>query len=208
MKLIQRIAIPMAAAMLIALPAAALAKRERTNIKANYAAIFDSPHGIVLGNPHGNVTIVEFFDYNCGDCKHALFSMMKLLQTDPDLRVVLKEFPILGQGSVGAAHVAAAARMQDPNGTKYIEFHQKLLGGRGAAGRTRALAVAKQVGFDVGQLMKDMDSDEVKTTIAEDLKLADTLGIEGAPSYVIGDEVVFGELGYDELAKKIAALRK
>jgi len=198
----------MAATMLIALPAAALAKKERTNIKVNYATIFDSPHDVVLGNLHGNVTIVEFFDYNCGDCKHALPGMMKLLQTDPNLRFVLKEFPILGQGSVGAAHVAVAARMQSPTGTKYIEFHQKLLGGHGTAGKTRALAVAKEVGFDMGQLMKDMDGDEVKTTIAEDLRLADTLGIEGAPSYVVGDEVVFGELGYDELARKIAALRR
>jgi protein-disulfide isomerase len=250
MKFIPRLAIPMAAAMLIALPATApaqsfspdqrheiesivkdylmahpqllqdvineldkqqkeaAAEKARTNIKTNNATIFNSAHEVVLGNPHGNVTMVEFFDYNCGYCKHALPDMMKLLQSDPNLRFVLKEFPVLGEGSVEAAHVAVAARMQDPTGAKYIEFHQKLLGGRGAADKTRALAVAKEVGFDMGRLMKDMDSDEVKTTIAEDMKLADTLGIDGTPSYVVGDELVVGAVGYDDLQKKIAASRK
>jgi protein-disulfide isomerase len=186
----------------------AAAEKARTTIKTNNATIFNSPHEVVLGNPHGNVTMVEFFDYNCGYCKHALPDMMKLLQTDPNLKFVLKEFPVLGEGSVEAAHVAVAARMQDPTGAKYIEFHQKLLGGRGAADKTRALAVAKEVGFDMGRLMKDMDSEEVKTTIAENLKLADTLGVDGTPSYVVGDELVVGAVGYDELSKKIAAARK
>ena len=250
MKLIPRMAIPMAAAMLIALPAAAPAQsfspdqrheienvvkdylmahpqllqdvineldkqqkdaaadKARTNIKANNATLFNSTHQVVLGNPHGNVTMVEFFDYNCGYCKHALPDMMKLLQTDPNLKFVLKEFPVLGEGSVEAAHVAVAARMQDPTGAKYIEFHQKLLGGRGAADKMRALAVAKEVGFDMGRLMKDMDSDEAKNTIAENLKLADTLGIDGTPSYVVGNELVVGAVGYDDLEKKIAASRK
>jgi protein-disulfide isomerase len=186
----------------------ASAEKARTAIKTNNATIFNSSHQVVLGNPNGNVTMVEFFDYNCGFCKHALPDMMKLLQTDPNLRFVLKEFPVLGEGSVEAAHVAVAARMQDPAGAKYIEFHQKLLGGRGAADKMRALAVAKEVGFDMGRLMKDMDSDEVKTTIAENLKLADTLGIDGTPSYVVGDELVVGAVGYDELQKKITALGK
>ena len=186
----------------------ASAEKARTAIKTNNATIFNSPHEVVLGNPSGNVTMVEFFDYNCGYCKHALPDMMKLLQTDPNLRFVLKEFPVLGEGSVEAAHVAVAARMQDPTGVKYIEFHQKLLGGRGAADKMRALAVAKEVGFDMGRLMKDMDSDEVKTTIAENLKLADVLGIDGTPSYVVGNELVVGAVGYDELQKKIAASRK
>jgi len=250
MKLIPRVVIPVAAATLLALPAAALAQtfspdqrheieniikdylmahpqvlqdvineldkqqkqaaaeKARTAIKTNNATIFNSPHEVVLGNPNGNVTMVEFFDYNCGYCKHALPDMMKLLQTDPNLRFVLKEFPVLGEGSVEAAHVAVAARMQDPTGAKYIEFHQKLLGGRGAADKTRALSVAKEIGFDMGRLMKDMDSEEAKTTIAENLKLADTLGIDGTPSYVVGEELVVGAVGYDELAKKITALRK
>jgi protein-disulfide isomerase len=131
--------------------------------------------------------------------------MLTLLKTDSNLRFVLKEFPVLGPGSVEAAHVAVAARMQDPTGKKYIEFHEKLLGGRGPADKTRALAVAKEVGFDMTRLEKDMDSAEVKTTIDEDMKLADALGVSGTPTYVVGGEVVVGAVGLDELKAKLKA---
>ena len=93
--------------------------------------------------------------------------------------------------------------MQDPTGKKYIEFHQKLLGGRGPADKARALAVAKEVGFDMTRLEKDMNSDEVKTTIDEDMKLANSLGVSGTPTYVVGDEVVVGAVGLDELKAKL-----
>jgi protein-disulfide isomerase len=184
------------------------AEKVSATIKANNATLFNSPHEVVLGNPQGNVTMVEFFDYNCAFCKRALPDMMSLLKTDPNLKFVLKEFPVLGEGSVEAAHVAVAARMQDSTGKKYIEFHQKLLGGRGPADMARALAVAKEVGFDMPRLEKDMNSGEVKTTIDEDMKLADELGVSGTPSYVVGDELVVGAVGLDELKEKIAALRK
>ena len=95
------------------------------------AELTASPAGTVLGNPEGDVTLVEFFDYNCGYCKRAMADMLDLMKTDPKLKVVLKEFPVLGPGSVEAAQVAVAARMQDPGGKKYLDFHQKLLGGRG-----------------------------------------------------------------------------
>jgi protein-disulfide isomerase len=184
------------------------ADKARATIKDNNATIFNSSHQVVLGNPQGNITMVEFFDYNCGFCKRALPDMLDLLKTEPDLKFVLKEFPVLGEGSVDAAHVAVAARMQDSSGKKYIEFHQKLLGGRGPVDKARALAIAKEVGFDMPRLEKDMASDEVKKTIDEDMKLADALGVGGTPSYVIGDEVVVGAVGVDELRAKIKAERK
>jgi protein-disulfide isomerase len=184
---------------------AADAEKHRTAVTANNATIFNSPHQVVLGNPQGKVTVVEFFDYNCGYCKRALPDMLTLLKTDPNLKFVLKEFPVLGEGSVEAARVAVAARMQDTTGKKYIEFHQKLLGGRGPADKTRALAVAKEVGFDMARIEKDMGSDEVKKTIDENLKLADLIGVNGTPSYVVGDEVVVGAVGLDALREKIAA---
>jgi len=184
------------------------AEKARVTIKDNKATIFNSAHQVVLGNPDGNVTMVEFFDYNCAYCKRALPDMMSLLKTDPDLKFVLKEFPVLGPGSVEAAHVAVAARMQDPTGKKYIEFHQKLLGGRGPADKARALAVAKEIGFDMARIEKDMNSDEVKDTIDENMKLADELGVSGTPSYVVGDQVVVGAVGLDELREKIKDERK
>jgi protein-disulfide isomerase len=184
------------------------AEKARTTIKENNATLFNSPHQVVLGNPQGDVTMVEFFDYNCGYCKRALPDMMTLLKTDPNIKFVLKEFPVLGEGSVDAAHVAVAARMQDPSGKKYIEFHQKLLGNRGPVDKARALAVAKEVGFDMARLEKDMASGEVKATIDENMKLADALGVNGTPSYVVGSELVVGAVGLDSLKEKIAATRK
>ena len=121
---------------------AAEAEKHRAAVVENKATLFSSPHQVVLGNPQGNVTMVEFFDYNCGFCKRAMSDMLDLIKTDSNLKFVLKEFPVLGEGSVEAARVAVAARMQDASGKKYIEFHQKLLGGRGGADKTRALAVA------------------------------------------------------------------
>ena len=184
------------------------ADKARATIRDNNATIFNSAHQVVLGNPQGKVTMVEFFDYNCGFCKHALPDMLDLLKTDADLKFVLKEFPVLGEGSVEAAHVAVAARMQDSTGKKYLEFHQKLLGSRGTADKARALAAAKDAGFDMARIEKDMTSDEVKKTIEEDMKLADALGVSGTPSYVVGDEVVVGAVGIDELRQKIKAERK
>jgi len=181
------------------------AQQQRATIRANNATLFNSPHQVVLGNPNGKIEMVEFFDYNCGFCKHALPDMVKLLDTNHDIKFVLKEFPVLGEGSVEAAKVAVAARMQDPK--KYMQFHQKLLGGRGSADKARALAVAKEVGFDVARIERDMASEEVNTTIAEDMKLADALGINGTPSYVVGEDLVVGAVGFDELKKKIDAIK-
>ena len=98
---------------------AAELEKHRSAVEENSKALFNSPHQVVLGNPQGNVTMVEFFDYNCGYCRRALADMLDLLKTDPNLKFVLKEFPVLGQGSVEAAQVAVAARMQDTTGKKY-----------------------------------------------------------------------------------------
>jgi sulfite exporter TauE/SafE/protein-disulfide isomerase len=183
------------------------AKANEAAVKEHDAEIFGSQHQVVLGNPQGMVTLVEFFDYNCAYCKRALPDMLSLLKDDGDLRVILKEFPVLGDGSVEAARVAVAVRMQDPTGQKYLEFHQKLLGGHGEANGERALAVAKDVGLDVDRLKRDMASPEAKATIDENLKLGETIGITGTPTYVVGSEVVVGAVGLDELAKKLAAAR-
>src|ERR1700755_1063244 len=107
--------------------AAETAKHE-ASIAQNAEAIFNSPRGVTLGNKDGDVTFVEFFDYNCGYCKRAMSDMLDLMKNDGKLKVVLKEFPVLSEGSVEAAKVAIAVRMQDPTGQKYLDFTQKLLG--------------------------------------------------------------------------------
>jgi protein-disulfide isomerase len=187
--------------------AAAETEKHKAAVAEHGKALFSSPHEVVLGNAKGNVTFVEFFDYNCGYCKHAMSDMLTLLQDDPKLKVVLKEFPVLGPGSVEAARVAVAVRMQDKTGQKYLEFHKELLGGRGQADKERALAVAKSVGMDMARLEKDMASPEVKTTMEENFKLAEALGMNGTPSYVIGNEVVVGAIGLKGLEEKISTAR-
>ena len=186
---------------------AADAEKHKETIKKSAQTLFSSPRQVVLGNPDGNVTFVEFFDYNCGYCKRAMDDMLTLLKDDPKLKIVLKEFPVLGPGSVEAAQVAVAVRMQDPTGKKYLDFHQKLLGGRGAADKARALAAAKEAGLDMAKLEKDLGSPEVKATLEENLKLAETLGMNGTPSYVIGKQIVIGAVGVDSLKEKISNAR-
>jgi len=187
--------------------AAAEAEKAKSAVASNAETIFNSSRQVVLGNAKGDVTLVEFFDYNCGFCKRAMADMQELLKDDPKLKVVLKEFPVLGPGSVEAAKVAVAVRMQDKTGKKYLDFHLKLLGGRGQADKARALAVAKEVGMDMARLDKDMASDEVKVSLEESLKLAETLGLNGTPSYIVGSDVVVGAVGLDALRSKVAQAR-
>ena len=173
----------------------------------NSDAIFNSPRNVTVGNKDGDVTFVEFFDYNCGYCKRAMMDMMELMKSDPKLKVVLKEFPVLSAGSVEAAQVGVAVRMQDPSGKKYLDFHQKLLTGRGAADKARAMAVAKEVGLDMAKLEKDLASAEVRNTLEENFKLAEAMGMNGTPSYVIGKQVVIGAVGAESLREKISNAR-
>jgi protein-disulfide isomerase len=184
--------------------AVAEAEKHRSAIRQYSAAIFNSPRQVTLGNPQGDVTVVEFFDYNCGYCKRAMTDMLDLIKGDAKIKFVLKEFPVLGEASVQAAQVAAAVRMQDKTGgKKYLEFHQKLLSGRGQVDKARALVAAKEIGFDVGRIEKDMGSEEVRATLEESFKLAEALGLNGTPSYVVGSDVVIGAVGLNALKEKV-----
>lgn len=186
---------------------AAEGEKQKATIEQHGEAIFNSKHQVVLGNPKGDVNFVEFFDYNCGYCKRALDDMMTLLKDDKNLRVVLKEFPVLGPGSVEAAQVAVAVRMQDKDGKLYLAFHQKLMTSRGQADRARAIAAAKEAGADVARLEADMKSSEVKDTLTENFTIAQSLGMNGTPSYVVGKSVVVGAVGLEGLRQKISEAR-
>jgi protein-disulfide isomerase len=185
--------------------AAAEEKKHEATISENAETIYNSPRGVTLGNKDGDVTFVEFFDYNCGYCKRAMADMLDLLKNDPKLKVVLKEFPVLSEGSVEAAKVAIAVRMQDSK--KYLDFHQKLLGGRGPADKARAMAAAKDAGLDMARIEKDLTSPEIKATITENMKLAEDMDMNGTPSYVIGKQIVIGAVGLDGLKEKIGIAR-
>ncbi len=160
-----------------------------------------------MGNPRGAVTMIEFLDYNCGYCRRALVDTLALLKDDADLRIVLKELPVLGTGSLEAARVSIAVRMQEPIGQKYFEFHRRLLSAAGPVDRVAALAIAKNIGLDMERIERDLSSDEIRETLEESARLARALGINGTPSYVIGNAIIPGAIGTAGLRERIAAAR-
>ena len=185
-----------------------VAEAERSKAVTDQAGpLFSSKYQADIGNATGSATLVEFFDYNCHYCKGALPDIAKLMKDDPNLHLVLKDFPVLGPGSVEAARVATAARNQLP-GEKFWAFHTKLLSMHGPIGKAEALSVAKDLGLDMDKLAKDMESKDVETGLHEVMGMADSLQINGTPSFVVGDEVVVGAVGYSELKGKIDSVHK
>lgn len=181
--------------------------RRESAMRSKADVLFNSPYGEVIGNPEGKATLVEFFDYNCGYCKRALDDLSKLMKTEPELRVVLKDFPVLGPGSVEAAEVAGAVRSQ-LKGDKFWQFHYKLLSSHGQIGKAQAMAAAQDSGVDMSQLAIDMAKPEVRAGIQQNMELADALSLTGTPSYVIGSDIVVGAVGYDQLKEKVDSVLK
>lgn len=174
-------------------------------IKESKDEIFNSKFDGIVGNPDGKVTIVEFYDYNCGYCKRAQADMHALTQENPDLRFVLKEFPILGPDSQKAHVVSMAFRSLMPE--KYGTFHDKLMEGEGRASEDSAIKIALELGADEAKLREAMKDPEIGEVFNRTYDLANKLQISGTPSYVVGNEVVFGALGKDVLTEKIAAAK-
>jgi protein-disulfide isomerase len=196
--------------MLDALEAAKekLSKEAHDKAGANLAArrqeLFEDPASPVAGNPKGDVSLVEFFDYRCPYCKQVEPSLEALLKEDRQLRLVYKEMPVLGQASTIAARAALAARAQG----KYDEFHRALMTAKGQIDEAVVYKVAGSVGLDVERLKKDMATPEVDKAIKANLDLADALDIRGTPGFVIGDEIVPGAVDLNTLKQLIAAARK
>ena len=170
-------------------------------------SLVKSPRNIVVGNPDGDVTLVEFFDYNCGYCKRSLADLREMIKSDPKLRVVIRDFPVLGQDSVEATFAAVAAKQQlKPE--RYFDFHQKLLESKGRVGKERAVQVAKDFGADPVRLARDIDSPDVKAAVEETMQIADTLKLQGTPAFIIGDEIIFGSVGLEPLRKAVTSMRQ
>lgn len=167
-------------------------------------ALERDPNAPVLGNPDGDVTIVEFFDYNCPYCKRVRPEMEALLAADPDVRLVYREWPILGDGSVFAARAALAARNQG----KYEEFHWAMMGLQGRAEEATVLRVATDIGLDLDQLLADMEASEVAAHIQTSMELTAALGFNGTPSFVIGDALVGGFVEFDALQTFVDSARE
>ena len=178
-----------------------------TALKEEREKLLNSPRSLIVGNPSGDVTLVEFFDYNCGYCKRALADIKTLMKADPKLRVVLKDFPVLGPESVEASRVGLAVKQQIKD-DKLFEYHTKVMETRGRVNAERALAVAREMGLDVERVKKDMDNPEVRAALQENVGLGDKLGLSGTPAFVVGDEVVSGAVGAEPLRQAIAGVRQ
>lgn len=179
-------------------------ERAKKALVANRSRIFEDPTSPVVGNPKGDVTVVEFFDYSCGYCKAVQADVSRLVKDDRNLRLVFKEFPILGPGSVVASKAALAARMQG----KYAEMHDALMEHRGQFDEATVLRYARSVGADPDRLKKDMESPEVKAILEANHALAEELNIRGTPGFIFGDELVPGAIKYEEMKRLVAAVRK
>lgn len=183
------------------------AARERqaaSALVAQRARLERDPNAPVVGNPAGSVTVVEFFDYNCPYCKRAKVQLDTVLRADDDVRVVLREWPILGEESVFAARAALAARKQN----KYVVFHDALMALRGRANETTVMQVAERVGLDVAQLRQDMSAPEIDAHIDASMELARAIGFSGTPSFVVGDTLVPGFIEADAMSAHIEAARE
>ncbi|WP_332686467.1 DsbA family protein [Bosea sp. (in: a-proteobacteria)] len=180
---------------------------QRNALSAEKASLTDPATSVIAGNPQGDVTIVEFMDYNCGFCKRAMEDVRTLAKDDPKLKVVIKDFPILGPDSVEASRVAIAAKAQ-LQGQKYWEFHLKLMGTKGRINGAKAMEIAREAGADVERLKKEMESPATRAAIEQTVALGDRLGLTGTPAFIIGDEVVFGAVGVAALKQKIESVRK
>jgi len=166
--------------------------------------IFRDPNSPVDGNPAGDVTLVEFVDYNCPYCRQVAPTMAEVKSADPKLRIVYKEFPLLGPNSTFAAKAALAAHRQG----KYLPFHKGLMQSRGRADQARVFDVASKVGLDVERMKSDLNDAAIAAAIEKNLALAQALRINGTPSFVIGDQVVRGTADLNTLQSLIGEVRK
>jgi protein-disulfide isomerase len=182
------------------------ADQQSKAIGENAEELFRSKVAHVAGNADGDVSVVEFFDYNCGYCRRALPDVVKLVKEDGKIRLVLKELPIFGGDSEEAAKFAIAADKQG----KYFEMHQKLLGDPGKANKEKAMKIAKELGLDTEQLEKDAEDASTQQALDEARVLAEKLGLQGTPLYLIGDRIVPGAPDdlYDQLKAKVSEVRK
>jgi protein-disulfide isomerase len=176
----------------------------RAAVVERHQELVDDPTAPTAGNPKGDVTIVEFFDYRCPYCKQVEPALEALLKEDRELRIVYKELPILGKDSVYATRVALAARKQAP----YDKFHTAMMAAKGQIDEKIILQVAADSGLDIERLKSDMPAPEIDDIIKRNYDLAQALDIHGTPAFVIGGELVAGAIDIETMKRKIAAARK
>jgi protein-disulfide isomerase len=174
-------------------------------IAANREQLFDGANAWVTGNPDGDVTLVEFSDYRCGYCKRAHPELKILLQRDPNIRLVVREFPILGPDSVVAARMATAAL--DLDRSKFGTLNDALMDFEGQLTEAAAYQIASHAGYDIAALKERAASAEVEARIGDTYALAKTLGLQGTPSFVLGNQIIRGYLPVERMLAAVAESR-
>lgn len=179
-------------------------EKEKSAVKTLQVEIAKGLNAPVLGNPKGDVTIVEFFDYNCPYCRQVAANLMRTVQSDGKIRLILLEFPILGAPSVLAAKAALAADIQG----KYSEMHAALMAAETRHDEASIMAVATRLGLDTKKLKTDMETKPVLERLAIAFRHAEGLGLQGTPAFLIGDALYPGALPAAKLTEFIATARK
>lgn len=173
-------------------------------LKKNADALYNTPGDATGGNPKGDMTVVEFYDYNCGYCKAGFKNVSALLEKDKNLRFVFKNFPILGPSSKTAALWAVAAHRQG----KHFAFHRAMMENRQPITDALLEKTAKDIGLDVVRARKDVESKEIAAEVERSAALASSMGLSGTPVFIIGDAVIPGVIPLDEMEAKIAEARQ
>ncbi len=174
-------------------------------IAANSEQLYNDPNSWVGGNPDGDVTLVEFSDYRCGFCKKAHPEVQELLQRDPNIRMVVKEFPILGPDSVAVARMAQAALELDP--AKFETLNDKLMRFEGQLNEAIAYQIADRVGYDIATLKERAASAEIEARIGDNYALARAMGLKGTPSFILGNQIIRGYVPLDRMLAAVAKAR-
>ena len=162
----------------------------------------------VLGNPNGDVTLIEFFDFRCGFCRRHFVEVMKLVSEDGNIRFIPKQFPVLDQPDAPpVSRIAARAALAAQRQGKYADLHTALLTSEGGLDEDTIYKVAEQTGLDIAQLKKDMRDPLIEKTIENTLAIGREMGIQGTPFYIIGDDFVNGARGFDYLKDTVSRVR-
>ena len=171
-------------------------QNNKRNISLYYEDLIRNDY-LFLGNKNGKDIIIEFFDYNCGYCKRSFPEIMELVSENKDIKVILKELPVLGESSILASKASIASQKQD----KYFEFHQELINFSGLISLLDIKKISKELGINYEQLQKDMNSDETILLINESYRLADLIGVRGTPAFIINNDLIPGAIGKNEMLR-------
>ena len=173
---------------------------EEQNNKKNISLYYEDlikNENLFLGNKNGKDIIIEFFDYNCGYCKRSFPEIMELVSENKNIKVILKELPVLGESSILASKASIASQKQN----KYFEFHQELINFSGSISLSDIKKISKELGINYEQLQKDMNSDDTILLINESYRLADLIGVRGTPAFIINNDLIPGAIGKNEMLR-------